>query len=320
MEMSVPAARIKGAAADTADADGFRQRTVGLSVGTLGWLAAMLAFVISLTTAGAIAAGASASRVAALDVLSFGIAIAALGTGKTGIALVLWGIVRRIGRRAESITAALPALVTGSDGASNVQLGIVRTALGRVRVSSAAPRALFVHRIARLMWAPMLLMGLMALFAGLGMAIAASGSADPAVARSLKAWVQGVQFLGEGFLLSGISFLLGTILGAIRAAGGDVQQSLGVEVKTLLMPVAAKLFLALMIAGLMVEIAQFFFYVYVASLTDGATVAAYSTWLGPFREFGLGLLLSGVVLALATIARALDFQFSRIRELITAGR
>jgi len=52
-------------------------------------LAAVVAFAISLTSAGAISAGASASRMAALDVLSFGIAIAALGTGKTGIALVL---------------------------------------------------------------------------------------------------------------------------------------------------------------------------------------------------------------------------------------
>jgi hypothetical protein len=89
-----------------------------------------------------------------------------------------------------------------------------------------------------------------------------------------------VQFLGEGFLLSGISFLLGTILGRIRAAGGDVQQSLSVEVKTLLMPVTAKLFLALMLARLMVEIARFFFYAYVASLNDGATVAAHSTSAG----------------------------------------
>ena len=320
MGISVPARRFKGAAADAADSDGFTQRRLGLIVGTLGWLAAVVAFAISLTSAGAVSAGASASRVAALDVLSFGIAIAALGTGKTGVALVLWGIVRRIGRRADSIKATLPALVTASDGATNDQLGIVRTALGRVRVSSAAPRALFIHRLARLMWAPMLLIGLMALYAGLVLAIAASGSADAAAARSLKAWVQGVQFLGEGFLLSGISFLLGTILGAIRASGGDVQQSLGVDVKTLLMPITARLFLGLMMAGLMVEIAQFFFYAYVASLTDGAAVAAFSAWLAPFREFGLGLLLSGVVLALGTIARALDFQFSRVRELITAGR
>jgi len=216
MGVSVPAKRIKGAAADAADRDGSTQRTLGLSVATLGWLAAMLAFVVGFTTAGAVAAGASASRVAALDILSFGIAIAVLGTGKTGIAIVLWGIVRRIGRRAESIMAALPALVTASDGASNVQLGIVRTALGRVRVSSAAPRALFIHRLAKLMWAPMLLMGLMALYAGLVLAIAASGSVDPAAARSFKAWVQGAQFLGEGFLLSGISFLLGTIRAGSR--------------------------------------------------------------------------------------------------------
>jgi len=89
MGISVPARRFKGAAADAADSDGFTQRRLGLIVGTLGWLAAVVAFAISLTSAGAISAGASASRMAALDVLSFGIAIAALGTGKTGIALVL---------------------------------------------------------------------------------------------------------------------------------------------------------------------------------------------------------------------------------------
>jgi len=121
--------------------------------------------------------------------------------------------VRRIGRCAYSIKAALPSLVTASDGATNKQLGIVRTTLGRVRVPSAQARPLFIHQLARLMWAPMLLIGLMALYAGLVLAIAASGSADAAAARSLKAWVQRVQFLGEGFLLSSISFLLGTILG-----------------------------------------------------------------------------------------------------------
>lgn len=116
MGISVPATRINGAAAQTADGDGFTHRSVGLSLATLGWLAAILAFVISVTTAGAVASGASASRVAALDALSFGIAIAALGTGKTGIALALWGIVRRIRRRAKSMEATLPELVAASQG------------------------------------------------------------------------------------------------------------------------------------------------------------------------------------------------------------
>lgn len=320
MGISIHASGTAAAVEERAELDGFAQRRLGLGLGTLGWLAGLLAFVISLTTAGAVWAGAPAGRVGALDVLSFGIAIAALGTAKMGIALVLWGIVRRIGRRAGSLTAALPELVPAQRPGGLAPGGVVRTAFGRIRITSSAPPALFIHRLARRMWAPMLLMGLMALYAGLVLAIAASGSADPAALRSLKSWVQGVQFLGEGFLLSGISFLLGTILGAIRAAGGDVQETLGGEVKTLLMPATAKLFLALMMAGLMVEIVQFLVYGYVASLSDGATIATYSTWLGPLREFGLGLLLSGIVFALASIAQALDFQFSRIRELITAGR
>lgn len=147
MGISVPATRINGAAAQTADGDGFTHRSVGLSLATLGWLAAILAFVISVTTAGAVASGASASRVAALDALSFGIAIAALGTGKTGIALALWGIVRRIRRRAKNMEATLPELVAASQGVRNVQLGIVRTALGRVRgLISGAPCALHSPR------------------------------------------------------------------------------------------------------------------------------------------------------------------------------
>lgn len=132
--------------------------------------------------------------------------------------------------------------------------------------------------------------------------------------------MQGVQFLGEGLLLSAISFFLGTILGAIRSGGGDVQQSLRVSVKTLQMPFTAKLFVGLMMVGLMIKIAQFLLYARVASMNDAGTILIWSTWLGPFREFGLGVLLSGIVLALATIAKALDFQFYRIRELIETGR
>jgi hypothetical protein len=145
-------------------------------------------------------------------------------------------------------------------------------------------------------------------------------SADPALARSLNAWVKGTQFLGEGFLLSGISFLLGTIMGAIRSGGGEVQQSLGVAVKTLRMPTTAKAFLALMMLGLMIELGQFAGYAYVSTLSDAATINTLTTWLGPVREVGLGILLSGIVLALATIAKALGFQFARVSELITTGK
>ncbi len=308
------------AADESGDLVGLGFRQSGLTMAAIGWMAAMLALVIGIVTGLTVASGGTPQRVAALDVLSFGIAIAALGTGKTGIALVLRGIVRRIGQRVASIRAALPALVPAADGRGQGPEGLIDTAQGKARITKTAPQPLFVHDMARVLWLPMLVMGLFALYFGLLVSLEAAGKSDEDIVRSLKAWVQGLQFLGEGFLLSAVSLILGTILAAIRSGGGEVQQSLGAAVKTLLMPLTAKIFLGLMMVGLMIEIVQFLFYIYVSSLRDVAAIATFSAWLGPFREFGLGVLLSGVVLALATIARALDFQFSRIRELIATGR
>ncbi len=53
-----------------------------------------------------------------------------------------------------------------------------------------------------------------------------SEPAAPQLAVSQRAWVQGLQFLGEGFALAGISFLLARILAALRSGGGEVQQGL----------------------------------------------------------------------------------------------
>ena len=86
------------------------------------------------------------------------------------------------------------------------------------------------------------------------------------------------------------------------------------------MPVTAKLFVVLMVMGMMVEMIQLGFYIYVSTLSDEATISAYHAWLGPLREAGLGLLLSGIVLALGTIGTVLGFQFDRTKELITTGR
>lgn len=309
--------------AERADArGGLGYRSFGLVVGAAGWILVLAALGISLSTAAAIAAGDPGERIAVLSALSFGLAVAGLGTGKAGIAFVLWGIVRRIWIRVASMKTALPELVPAPRTARPAALGAIGTPHGLAVVTVAPPPPLLIHRMARTMWLPMLLMGAMALYAGLVLAYvgAEAQGSDPALARSLRAWTQGTQFLGEGFLLSAISFFLGTILGAIRAGGGEVQHSLGAQVKTLRMPTTAKLFVALMMLGLMIEVAQFVAYAYVASLGDATAIAAYSAFLGPFREFGLGVLLSGIVLALATIAKALDFQFSRVVELVGTGR
>ncbi len=304
-------------------AEGLTHRDLGVGAAFVGWALVTVALVLSAGAGIIVIQGGPADRLAALEALAFGLAVAGLGTAKSGIGFVLWGILRRIWSRITSAKAALPELVPASvEGRGKISNGVARTPWGNVNITADAPRPLFIHRMAQVMWAPMLAMGAMILYLGLYLAVvqAQNTAVNPSLAQSLRAWVQGTQFLGEGLLLSAIAFLLGTILGAIRTGGGEVQQLLRAPVKTLLMPWSAKVFVGLMMTGLMIEIVQFLLYAYVASLTDAAVITAWSAWLGPFREFGLGVLLSGIVLALATIAKALDFQFFRIRELIETGR
>lgn len=298
-----------------------RARTIGL---TLGFVGVALATV---TLINAIAAGVLAGRageettVARLLAWSFGLTVTAFGTLKFGIAVILVGILIRLWQRVDSVKAALPALKPANGGGAP-EVGGTATPYGRATVAEA-PKPLFIHRMARLMWSPMLAMGAMAVLAGfiLSWVVAADTiGSDPELAASQQAWVQGLQFLGEGFLLAGISFLLGTILGSLRKGGGEVQESVGVAVKTLEMPTTAKVFVGLMMLGLMVEVFQFIVYVVVATFDDPVSIAAYSSWLGPVREAGLGILLGGIVLALATIAKALGFQFWRLTEIVSRGR
>ncbi|KKL56335.1 hypothetical protein LCGC14_2246470, partial [marine sediment metagenome] len=50
-------------------------------------------------------------------------------------------------------------------------------------------------------------------------------------------------------------------------------------------------------------------------LGDLQTVKTYGAWLQAFAMTGLAVVLSGIVLALYTIAQVLRFQHSRIAEL-----
>ncbi len=298
-----------------------RHRTIGLSLAAVGLAFATVSLINSAVAGDLARQGGQADQVGFLGAWSFGLTTAAFGTVKLAIGLILLGIVRHIWVRIESVKGSLPGLIR-SRASDATALGEFDSEFGPATATAAAPKPLLVHRLAGVMWAPMLAMGIMLVYIGLLLSFAAAGNvaADPALAASQRAWVQGVQFLGEGLLLSGISFLLGTILGAIRSGGGEVQESLGLTVETLRMPTTAKLFLALMMLGLMVEVAQFVGYAYIASVPGSPTYATFSTWLGPLREFGLGALLSGIVLALATIAKALGFQFARITQIITSGR
>ncbi len=296
-------------------------RKLGIGLSLIAFGGAMVAFAGALSAAQIAAAGGSATDVSVIGLWTFGLTTAAFGTAKLGIASVLLAIIRRITARAGSIKFALPQLKAAETGQAPA-IGEYDSPLGAVVVSDGAPAPLLIHRLAGAMWLPMLAMAAMALYGGFALSLIASGNiaTDPQLASSQRAWVQGLQFLGEGLVLSGVSFLLARILGALRSSGGDVQTSVGLRVHTLRMPASAKAFVVLMMLGLMVEIAQLVGYAYVAGLSDGGEIAVASTFLGPLREFGLGLLLSGIVLALATIARALDFQSTRLVSIITRGQ
>ena len=220
------------------------------------------------------------------------------------------------------------------------------TKFGPATVSSSGTRQALMQTVANWMWVPMIMMGVMAIAiaVGLGIAQASVGSdlGEEFTAlrqtnfETLKPLTGAFVFLGIALLLSGISFLLATILGALRWGGGEVQESMGGQVKTLKMPWSAMVFLGLMMMGLMAQFLAFGTLIYVATQVHdawaGATAAgvpadiaaldranAYAAWVNPLRLVSVGVLLTGIVFALYTISNVLGFQFSRIRELITGA-
>lgn len=287
------------------------ERRAGLALVVFGMMLAAVTLIANVVAGNLVADGQSASSILPW---SFGVTTLAFGTIKLGIAAVLVGILVRLYMRIDAVKEALPKLLAGVDGDRRTPNGTYQSPQGRAIATTDPPRQLPIHTLAQRMWGPMLVTGAMALLGGLFVSFNWNATGT----TTALAWTQGLQFLGEGFLLTGISFLLGSILAAIRNGGGEVQSSLGVTVRTLAMPNTAKVFVGLMMLGLMAAIAQFVLYVVLAS--NGTLDAAALAWLSPLRELSLGLLLSGIVLALATIATALGFQFDRIRQLITTGR
>lgn len=296
-----------------ADADPARTlpvRNVAVVVGLAGLAALAATLAVNVLVAGG---DADADNL----LWTFGLSVAGFGTLKIAIALVLTGIVVRLWMRVDAVKAALGRLKPDVERDENVHYGNIETPFGKGTQTEQAPGLLPPQAMARIMWKPMILMGPMLVAAGLVLSLVNTGADDPGTRQALLAWTQGTQFLGEAMLLAGISFLLGTILAGLREGGGEVQQSLGPVVKTLRMPTSAKVFLGFMLTGLMLGIAQFVLYGFAAYVDDPST---WFAWLGPLRELSLGILLSGIVLALFTIGTVLGFQHWRIKQIIETGR
>ena len=160
---------------------------------------------------------------------------------------------------------------------------------------------------------------------------AAAGSSlatQKAFIESTKAWLPSFKFLGMGMILGGVTFLLATILGALRTGAGRVQEALGVPVRVIKPPKTARIFPMFMMMGMMILIASLIIAIVVATVSYGywkhsiATelnpAAASSQLLGslssintvnacltPFKFVGVASLITGIGLALATIIRVL---------------
>ena len=223
----------------------------------------------------------------------------------------------------------------------------ISTPFGQVSQVTTGAGQTVIHTGANWMWLPMILMGVMAIATAIGFGIAqAQVSSDlgeeftalrKANFETLRPLTGGLVFLGLAFILSGIAFLLATILGALRWGGGEVQEAVDQPVMALIMPWSAKLFLALMMAGLMAELVAFGTLIFVSTQAHSAWIgasavdapgnaaafnraASYAVWANPLRLAAIGLILTSIVFALFTISNVLGVMLMRVRVLIAIGQ
>ncbi len=288
-----------------------RYRPVGFLLGLMGLGIATAAVIGNFVAAGDVGDGTATRETLAW---TFALTTASFGMIKFGIVIVLMGVLLRAWMRVDSVKVGLAEL-KGSGGGAALS-GEYDSPQGKAIAGTTAPGTLMIHKIAPKLWAPMLVMGVMGLMIGVVLGFIQAGTGDTEDFLTLAAWTQGLMFLAEGFMLAAITFLLASILRVLRDGGGEAQEALGVTVKTLRMPLSAKVFMLFMAMGMMIAMAQFVLYIIVAYADERA---AWFAWLGTLRELSLGLLLMSVVLALYTIGTVLSFQFNRMRDIVTTG-
>ncbi len=290
-----------------------RWRTAGIVAGLIGVMGAVVTLIANLVAAN----GDTESSVATILAWSFGVTTFSFGTIKFGIALILVGVLVRLWMRVDGVKVALARLKPPTEVAKITQ-GTIETEFGPAVTGATEPKPLPIHLMAKRLWAPMLAMGILALVVGLILSFVWAG--EESRLADAGAWTQGLQFLGDGLLLVGISMVLATILYSLRQGGGEVQESLGVTVKTLKMPRTARAFVGLMMLGLVISVTQLILSIVSTTVDGTSSIQAWRAWLGPMRELGLGAIFAGIVLALITIGNGLGSQFNRIKEIISTGQ
>jgi hypothetical protein len=198
-----------------------------------------------------------------------------------------------------------------------------------VTISDRALGPNLPQKLGTLLWAPMLLMAVMAFPIALGLAIYRSSlvaqGAAPAAVAALGQLVPAAMFLGFASVFAAISFAIARILGVLRVGGGAVQVAAGRNVHTLNMPATGQLFIILMAMAMMLLLFAVVAHVVLAvqlfanaaDPTISTTARTWAEWLEGVRRFGASTYLLSIALGLATIFRVLGFQSERLRQLPT---
>lgn len=193
-----------------------------------------------------------------------------------------------------------------------------------VEVTSKGPGYNKPQKMGRKLWAPMWAMAIMAFPVALILGIVradaiASGQSDSTIA-ALGHTTTGVMFIGFTAVFAATSFAIARILGEFRKGGGEVQELVTPEVRTLKMPGVAKIFILGMALGMMTLLVASIIHLVVAgqvatgsiSLNRGETAAIN---LEAVRRLGVAVYLVAITFGLATIIRVLRFQAIRLREI-----
>ena len=181
------------------------------------------------------------------------------------------------------------------------------------------------QQMGRKLWAPMWVMSIMAFPAALILGIvrsnAISGGESEATIAALGHVTTGVMFIGFTAVFTAVSFAIARILGEFRKGGGEGQELVGSEVRTLKMPPTAKIFILGMAMGMMTLLIASIIHLVVAAQVSsgslslaGAETAAIN--LEAVRRLGVAVYLGAITFGLATIVKVLRFQAIRIRELV----
>ncbi len=180
------------------------------------------------------------------------------------------------------------------------------------------------QQMGRKLWAPMWVMAIMAFPIALILGIVrsnaiASGEAETTIA-ALGHATTGVMFIGFTAVFAAISFTIARILGEFRKGGGEVQQLVSSEVRTLKMPPTAKIFILGMAMAMMALLIASIVHLVVAGQVSSGSLSLASAEtaainLEAVRRLGVAVYLVAITFGLATIIRVLRFQAIRLREL-----